>query len=194
MERDDAPDVLADLASDPLFRGIRPSPMTMPDPRWILGETQQKALRTLCELDLVFDALVWPSQLDGLNQALLRHPDLGCVINHFGYPDVASGDLGGLERRHGATGGRYQSACEVLPVFSWVSVTPAATTTFRPLCDHLLECFGAGRIMWGSDWPHLLADSDYPSWYDRSHRLLEGASPGDLADIFGASAARLYGI
>mgnify|MGYP002850923924 CR=1 FL=1 len=65
---------------------------------------------------------------------------------------------------------------------------------FQPACDHLMDCFGPERLLWGSDWPHLLADSDYASWYARSNRLLAGFGQAELDCIFGETAARFYGI
>ena len=193
MERDDAPEVLAELASDSHFRGIRPSLMSIEDSRWILGANQQRTLAALAELELTFDALVWPSQLETLHEALLRHPDLGCVINHFGYPDFASADLGGWKRAMA----RLAADTNAHVKFSGILMGLGdlrGDDDFRPACDHLQECFGARRIMWGSDWPHLLADSDYRSWHRRSVRLLERLNPQELQDVFGGTAARFYRI
>ena len=67
---------------------------------------------------------------------------------------------------------------------------PAAD--FRPAADHLLEHFGPLRLLWGSDWPHLLADSDYLAWYVLSERLLEGTSEADCTSIYGGTAAEVY--
>ena len=48
--------------------------------------------------------------------------------------------------------------------------------------------------MWGSDWPHLLADSDYLAWYALGERLLEGTGEADRTSIYGGTAAEVYRI
>lgn len=193
ITRADAPDTLAALAENPLFRGIRPMIVFQDDTAWLRSSNEQRALEALSRLGLVFDALVAAEQLDGLRDIMVANPDLAFVINHFGYPDIAGCDIAGW-RESMATIARETSATVK---FSGVMVDlggdrPAAD--FRPAADHLLEHFGAKRLMWGSDWPHLLADSDYPAWYALSASLLDGASAEDRASIYGGTAATVYGL
>ena len=191
MSADDAPDVLAGLTDNPLFRGIRPSLMSCEDHRWILGPPQQQALRALNELGLVFDALVWPSQLDTLLEAMSPHPELGFVINHFGYPDIAGGDLAAWK----IAMTRFARETDARVKFSGVLMGLGDTRPdddFREVSQHLLDQFGPRRLMWGSDWPHLLADSNYDAWYARSLRLLEEVDAPGLASIYGDTAAAFY--
>lgn len=193
MTSSDAPDVLATLAERRLFRGIRPSLMNYDDPAWILGRNQQRALEALEELGLIFDALLWPSQMMPLLEAMTCHPDLGFVINHFGYPDIATGDIAGWKES------MARIACETSARVKFSGVMMGlgdelGDDSFREAAGHLLEQFGPARLMWGSDWPHLLADSDYDSWYARSKRLLSGVDTQGLDNIFGTTAAVFYGI
>jgi L-fuconolactonase len=193
ISRTDAPDTLAALAENPLFRGIRPMFVFQDDADQLSSSNEQRALEELSRLGLVFDALVAPEQLDGLRDAMVANPDLPFVINHFGYPDITGGDIAGW-RESMATIARETSATVK---FSGVMVDlggdrPAAD--FRPAADYLLEHFGPKRLMWGSDWPHLLADSDYPGWYTLSERLLDGVSAEDRAWIYGGTAATVYGL
>jgi L-fuconolactonase len=188
-----APDVLANLAADPLFRGIRPSLMNVEDASWILEDSQQRALAALTQLGLVFDALVWPSQLPSLLEAMRRNPELGVVINHFAYPDIASGDLDAWRRVMAEIASSTSAGVKFSGVLMGLG-DERPDSDFQPACDHLMDCFGPERLLWGSDWPHLLADSDYASWYARSNRLLGGFGQTELDCIFGETAARFYGI
>ena len=64
--------------------------------------------------------------------------------------------------------------------------------TLRPYVRHLLGCFGADRLMWGSDWPVLEQVSSYGSWYRMSRDLLKDAGETALAQIFGDTAHEFY--
>jgi L-fuconolactonase len=63
----------------------------------------------------------------------------------------------------------------------------------RPYVEHVLECFGFGRAIFGSDWPVcLLAGS-----YDQVIGVLQSILKPHLnerreADVFGGNAARFY--
>ena len=192
MTAADAPQVLERLAGDSLLRGIRPSLMNY-EPQWLLGHAQQRALKTLGALGLVFDALAWPSQLDSLLRAMVREPELGFVINHFGYPDIAGGNISGWK----TVMRQFARETHARVKFSGILMELGDTRSdddFREVADYLLEYFGPQRIMWGSDWPHLLADSDYDKWYGLSRRLLQGVEPEDLEWIYGKTAALFYGV
>lgn len=188
----DAPEVLAKLAENPLFGGIRPSLMNH-DRQWILGGTQRRALQALTELELVFDAIAWPSQLDTLLEAMIREPELRFVINHFGYPDIAHGDISAWK----TVMRQFARDTHARVKFSGILMGLGNTRPdddFREMVDFVLEHFGEQRLMWGSDWPHLLADGDYDAWYARSLRLLNGVDVRGLTWIYGKTAAAFYGL
>lgn len=193
IARADAIDTLAEFAENPLFRGIRPMMLDFEDLTWLTGENQRRALGEMSRLGLVFDALVLPSHLDDLRDAMIKFADLPVVINHFGYPDIASGDIGGWQNSMAAIARDTSASVK----FSGIMVGLGAdrpVADFRLAADHLLEHFGPQRLMWGSDWPHLLADSDYLAWYALGERLLEGTSEADRTSIYGGTAAEVYRI
>ena len=64
----------------------------------------------------------------------------------------------------------------------------------QPYVTHLIESFGAQRLMWGSDWPVLTLAGDYPAWVQQSERLLQYLPESDRAAIFGETAALFYGL
>jgi L-fuconolactonase len=66
----------------------------------------------------------------------------------------------------------------------------------RPYADHLLDCFGPDRLMWGSDWPVVELVGGYARWRRASLALLADlgerehrAVPGDTAGRFCALEA-----
>ena len=64
----------------------------------------------------------------------------------------------------------------------------------KPYVDHLLECFGPSRLMWGSDWPVVNRAGGYERWREASDVLLSGLSSEECARINGLNAAAFYGI
>ena len=42
----------------------------------------------------------------------------------------------------------------------------------RPYVDHALAVFGAGRMMFGGDWPVMLQASSYPRWTEALDELI----------------------
>ena len=62
----------------------------------------------------------------------------------------------------------------------------------RPFANHVLEAFGADRVMWGSDWPVCRIRAEYGDWHDIAQDLTSHVSASERAAIFGGTAARFY--
>ena len=62
----------------------------------------------------------------------------------------------------------------------------------RPAVQHALATFGAGRLMWGSDWPVCLLAADYETSYRTTRAALGQLSEADEAAIYGGNAMRFY--
>jgi L-fuconolactonase len=56
----------------------------------------------------------------------------------------------------------------------------------------VLACFGADRLVWGSDWPVLELAGSYERWWAETRQLLADLSPQEQAAVMGGNARRLY--
>ena len=63
---------------------------------------------------------------------------------------------------------------------------------WRPWMEHLIECFGAARCMFESNFPVDKGGYAYGVGWNAMKRLAAGASDGEKADLFWRSAARFY--
>ena len=92
LDAEDAPQQLAELARDPLFKSVRPMLQDVDDPEWILRPRVMQALSALPPLGLRFDALVKPRHLLALSRMVEVHSELDVVIDHAAKPDIAAGE------------------------------------------------------------------------------------------------------
>jgi L-fuconolactonase len=189
----DAVETLAMLAGDPLLKSIRPMLQDLADPDWIARPEVQPALAALPQLGLQFDALVKPRELKALLRTLERHPDLGVVIDHCAKPDIASSrwqpwaeDLAALARH-------TQAHCKLSGLVTEAGAN-WSVEALRRYTDHVFQCFGPERLLWGSDWPVVMLAATYEEWVGASDALLAGVSRADQVRIFGANARRFYGL
>lgn len=191
MEAADAPAILAELASEPHFKGVRPMIQDIPDPDWMLRGALTPAFRALVAHDLTFDALVLPHHLDNLLRLLERHPDLGTVIDHSAKPRVADGQL-----EPWATGmrtlARETSAFCKLSGLATEAGTGWSDDALRPFADVLIDAFGPERLIFGSDWPVLTLVGDYAGWHASAERLTSALGGDPQARIFGPNAITAY--
>jgi L-fuconolactonase len=191
MAAAEAPDVLRDLARDPLLRGIRPMLQEIADVEWVLQPRLLPALRAIVELDLSFDLLVRPPHLKAAVALLNRHPDLRAVVDHGGKPDIANGmwqpwadDIRRIARETAAYCKLSGLVTEARP--GW------KPGDLRRYVGHLIDCFGAERLLWGSDWPVMLLNADYPGWLAAVKQFIASQSAADQMAIMNDNAIRFY--
>ena len=55
---------------------------------------------------------------------------------------------------------------------------------------HVFACFGAGRVMWGSDWPVVTTRPSYQHWFELALALGPGVS-AEATDNAELRSARL---
>jgi L-fuconolactonase len=191
FEADDALDTLHDLAHDTRLRSIRPMVQNIADPDWLLRPRVQAVLAKLPLLDLAFDALVKPPQLPALVRMLERNPDLRVVIDHAAKPLIAAGVTEPWTSLMRAAADHPHVHCKLSGL-----VTEAAADwtldSLRPYVEHVVTCFGAGRLMWGSDWPVVELNGGMSRWWSATQALLGPLGPGGRAAILGGNARRFY--
>ena len=189
----DAIPTLTRLARNPLLKAVRPMLQDLPDPAWILRADVGRALAALPRLGLRFDALIKPAQLPILSQLLELHPDLAVVIDHAAKPYIANAMWEPWAQSLRAVAGNPRVRCKVSGL-----ITEAGSNwtidTLRPYFDHLLDCFGAQRLMWGSDWPVVNLAGSYQRWFATTVALLSGLTAAERAAIMGGSARKFYGL
>jgi len=189
----DAPDHIAELASDKKLVSLRPMLQGLAEDDWILRPELAPGLRAIPPNGLRFDVLIFPRHLPVAMKFFSRHPDLPMVIDHGAKPYIARGEMEPWKSQ-------MTSIARDFPVFCKLSglATEAApgwtSETLRPYVETLIEAFGPKRLMWGSDWPILNLAGNYLDWFATAQKLTADLPKSDQAEIFGGTAARFYGI
>jgi L-fuconolactonase len=57
---------------------------------------------------------------------------------------------------------------------------------------HIFTCFGAERVIWGSDWPVLTLRASYREWLDRALEFVQQYAPEQGEAVFSTNAIRFY--
>lgn len=194
-----APDVaeqLARLRSGPggdRLVGIRHLVQSEPDPDWLMRPDVLAGLRAVRDAGLVYDLLTRPHQLPAAVVAVRSVPDMVFVLDHLSKPDIAgkvvepwATHLAALAAEPNVTAKLSGLVTEAGP--QWTA------ELLRPYADVALEAFGPDRLMVGSDWPVCLLAASYDEVFDAAAQLCSGLSAAERAEVFGGTAARVYGL
>jgi L-fuconolactonase len=190
----DAPDVeqrIAKRARQSKFVGVRPMLQDIDDVDWILHPGRDRALRALASHGLVFDALIKPVHMSRIEQIARRYPNLSIVIDHAAKPTIGNEMSRSWRESLRALASYPNVVCKLSGLLT--ELAPATDVArVRDCAEIVLQLFGPGRVLWGSDWPVLTLASSYDQWYALTQRALNSLSEADRNAVTGGNAARIY--
>jgi hypothetical protein len=161
------------------------------DPDWILQAALAPALQTMSDLGLVLDALIKPLHLQRLLTLAARYPALTLVIDHAAKPDISAGQWEPWASDLADVASQTQAVCKISGLLTEAGPQPGPDAAQR-WAAHVLQVFGEGRVMWGSDWPVLELAGSYSAWWQASRRLSASLSEAGLYALYGGTARRIY--
>ena len=188
-------DTIAELRERPgggHLVGIRHQAHDEPDPDWLTRDDVVRGVAAVGRAGLAYDLLVRPRELRAALDLASRLPDVRFVIDHVAKPPIAAGALEPWASLIASFGDLDHVACKLSGMVTeadWASWTPAE---LRPYVDRVLETFGPGRLVFGSDWPVCLLAASYGQVVDTTRTLLHDLDRDELAAVFGGTAARVY--
>jgi len=174
-----------------ILKGLRPMVQDISDPDWLDRGSLDGAFEAMIVNDLVFDALVTPRHLGALERRLRRHPRLRAVIDHAGKPDIADAKVEGWAGLLEQIAHSTEVHCKLSGLLTQAK-RGAGVAELDAFVARIFSCFGADRVMWGSDWPVVTLRAGYREWLEMSLELVRRHAPGGEEAVFGANAVRFY--
>jgi L-fuconolactonase len=192
MEAQGAADRVAFLAGKGVI-GLRPMVQDIEDTHWLLRPALRPAIEAMIAHDLRFDALVQPRHLPIIPEFMAAYPALHVVIDHGAKPNIANGTFQPWADGMARIAAETTAYCKLSGLVTEAEAdwTPE---DIKPFIAHLITCFGAERLIWGSDWPVLNLASDYESWHRLVGEFLSGMNDTEREKIMGGNAAQFYRI
>jgi L-fuconolactonase len=190
---------------------VRSSPVV--PPRDLMGSASfVEGVRALARYGLTLDVWVYHTQLDELYELARQTPDVTIVIDHFGGPlgvgphagkreEVRHAWRASLRRLASLPNTRMKLGGAGLAVFGFefaAAERPPSSTelaaAWAPYFDICVDCFGAQRCMFESNFPVDKGMFSYTVLWNAFKRLASGASHAERAALFSATAASTYGL
>lgn len=187
--RPSGPAELRSLVRDHGYRGLRLNPMSSSDPSWLDGPEGVLLWEAAIDLGLVVSVLIDPPQLPRLVTAAHRYPDAQIVVDHLGRctprtPVEQSEILVRLAD--------LPNVSVKVSALSSLSDEPDPYRGLHPLIEACYRAYGPHRLVWGTDFPHILANGPYELALDAVRRAMPFIEPAGLPAILGGNARRLY--
>ena len=176
------------------LRGLRHIVQAEKDDRFMMRGSFLYGISCLKEFGLTYDILVYPHQLPAAVELATQFPDQPFVIDHIGKPAIRTNERipwSGIIREIAKLKNVYCKISGLVTEADWQLWRPEDIT---PYLDIIFDCFGAHRVMFGSDWPVCLLAGTYNQVVELIRNYIEPLPDTAKANIFGLNAQRFYGV
>lgn len=180
------------LAS-PHVKGVRQNIQGRPS-GFCLQPAFVEGVRQVGRRGLTFDLCATHDQLPEVVELVRRCPDTRFVLDHCGKPAVRTGDIAAWARDVAQLAAEEHVCCKLSGLLTEADATPRRAADLAPYAAHVVDRFGPGRLLYGSDWPVLTLAGDYADWYGFTRALTAAWSADERRAFYGGNASRVYGL
>jgi predicted TIM-barrel fold metal-dependent hydrolase len=182
---------IEEIAGHPKLKGIRRILHTQPDDLG-RGDTFIKNVGSLGRYGLSFDICALARQLPIAIRLVSKCPGVTFILDHCGVPEVKQKVLDPW-RAHTRELAQFPSVfCKISGLVVYADPSGWTNEDLRPYVEHVIECFGWDRVLFGSDWPVCTLASSYTRWVEALSSLTQSAGEANQRKLFHDNAIRVY--
>src|SRR5580700_2735096 len=183
---------IARVAKLKTVRGVRRLIQNQPDSEFMLKPGFLEALRLLPKYNLSFDACILHPQMPN-TLAMMRHcPEVSFILDHIGKPGIKAGLIDPWRAQIREMAALPNVMCKLAGVTTEADLKTWTRDQLRPYIDHVIECFGPDRILYGGDWPVSELAGGYLQWLSTLDWATAGFSPAEKRKLFRDNAIKAY--
>lgn len=192
LQADDAAGQLERFVGHPKFLGVRHIVQGEPDDRFMLRPAFCRGISLLEDRDLTYDILIYPKHLAAAAELVSRFKRQRFVLDHLAKPNIRAGEMREWEEGIRELAKSPMVFCKLSGLVTEADWTRWTPDDIRPYLDIAFECFGAHRLLAGSDWPVCTLAADYGRTVSLVDDYLTNKPAGERDAVMGGNAARLW--
>lgn len=183
---------LQKLSREPRVKGIRRLLQGESDVEFCLRPEFLEGVTQLAEFGLSFDICIRHPQLKASTEMVRRLPQVQFVLDHVAKPDIKSQLFDPWKSELKELSELPNVSCKISGMVAEADLENWKPADLRAYIDHVVDCFGPERIMFGSDWPVVLLASSYERWVETLLDTVSSMNHEDRRRLFHDNAARFY--
>ncbi|XP_077861583.1 L-fucono-1,5-lactonase-like [Saccoglossus kowalevskii] len=188
--------IVDNLRTNPLLVGLRYI-TEFEDSDWLGRPEVHKSLSIIENRGLTFDLLIRPPHKSRYAAELAeKFPRLKLMIDHIGKPDIKDGKYIDEWKQHISQAAKYPNVyCKLSGLVTEADLDTWKSHDLKPYVKFCLDCFGARRCVFGSDYPVFrMANTTYEGVYTVLQECLDGCTEEEKRAIWGENAVEFYNI
>ena len=151
-----------------------------------------KGVGQLAAFDFTYDILVYPTQLADAYSFARQLPNVRFVLDHIAKPYIKKGELESWATDIRKLAELPNINCKVSGMVTEADWQTWQKSDFHPYLDVVFDCFGADRILFGSDWPVCLVAAKYGEMKSILADYIGALTKAEQEKIMGRNAEDFY--
>jgi L-fuconolactonase len=151
-------------------------------------------VRDVGALDLPFDLCITADQLVEVTQLVERCPETRFVLDHCGKPAIRDDAYGAWARDLERLARHEHVVCKLSGLLTEARADQRDAESLRPYLEHARACFGAARLLYGSDWPVSTLAGGERRWREIVDDVSAAWPEAERRALFADTATRIYGL
>ncbi|WP_016777773.1 amidohydrolase family protein [Anaerophaga thermohalophila] len=188
------PEILSRFKNNNSLKGVRHVIQGEPDPQFILKKNFNNGISQLKKYGLIYDILIFGRQLPNTIRFVDQHPDQPFVLDHIAKPEIRLNEIKVWKKDIKELARRENVSCKLSGMVTEADFTIWTEDQLKPYFDVVLEAFGPGRLLFGSDWPVCLVATSYKSWLKLVKKWISKLSSLEQEQILGRNARLIYNL
>jgi len=185
-------DLIGEFMPSGKMKGLRHVIQDEFDPNYILGDDFNRGIGILERHGLVYDILIFEKHLLQTISFVDRHPNQVFVLDHIAKPKIRDRVISPWKEHIYALAQRENVFCKISGLVTEADFFYWTEDQFIPYLDIVLDAFGPGRLMFGSDWPVCTVATSYQHWFHLLQKVFNRLSETEKKAIFGNTATTVY--
>ncbi len=150
-------------------------------------------VKRLAEFGYTFDICIHHSQLGEAIRLVRACSAVNFVLDHVAKPDIKGQVFEPWKSQLQSLGALPNVVCKISGMVTEADQEKWTPADLQPYVDHVIECFGVDRVLYGGDWPvSLRAARSWGHWVDTLGDLAYWLSDRERHKLFYANAQRVY--
>ena len=177
-----------------VVKGFRHVVQEEQDHNFMLRPEFLNGIELLGKYDLCYDILIFPHQLGAALELVKKFPNQKFVIDHIAKPYIKDGFFEGWAVMMREIAKNQKVYCKISGMITEADYKTWTPEQVYPYMKLVLESFGAGRVMYGSDWPVCLVAGNYSIVKALVTDFISDLSQEQQNAIMGGNAAKFYNL
>ncbi|WP_443939437.1 amidohydrolase family protein [Pedobacter sp. MW01-1-1] len=162
--------------------------------QFILNRHFISGLKALKKHQYTYDLLCYHNQLKHIIKMVDQVPDQPFVLDHCGKPNIKSGDIKNWKVHIKTLSENPNVLCKISGLLCEADWRNWKESEMFTCFDTVFECFGAERVMYGSDWPVMLVSRPYHDWFNLIAKYMQGFTQKEKNKVFSENAKNFYSL